>query len=177
MGPPRQSVAARASTRRRTAASATGPDRAGRTIDPVHRTVMNLQCLRHCTFGITSTCQTTTACCARRAILQHAKTRLHTTSRWSHTGTHARTGCGSFAVSWSRYETARVLTGMANFLIDYPKVQSEGANVTAATFTDNLRTYVPATCMPPLIPRLSLMQSELPSCSSHAPPRPAALSG
>jgi hypothetical protein len=41
----------------------------------------------------------------------------------------------------SRYETARVLTGLANFLIDYPKAQSEGANVTAQTFTDTLRTY------------------------------------
>ena len=38
-------------------------------------------------------------------------------------------------------ETARVLTGLANFLIDYPKTQSAGVNVTATTFVDLLRTY------------------------------------
>lgn len=38
-------------------------------------------------------------------------------------------------------ETSRVLTGLANFLIDYPKAQSAGANVTATTFVDLLRTY------------------------------------
>jgi hypothetical protein len=37
-----------------------------------------------------------------------------------------------FCSSWP-YETARVLTGLANFLIDFPKAQSSGANVTATT--------------------------------------------
>ena len=46
----------------------------------------------------------------------------------------------NWAPSWP-YETARVLTGLANFLIDYPKLQSAGANFNAETFVDLLRTY------------------------------------
>ena len=34
--------------------------------------------------------------------------------------------CNWAGPSWP-YETARVLTGLANFLIDYPKAQSAGA--------------------------------------------------
>ena len=34
-----------------------------------------------------------------------------------------------------------MLTGMANFLIDYPKVQSAAANMSATDFTDLLRTF------------------------------------
>ena len=48
--------------------------------------------------------------------------------------------CNWAGPSWP-YETARVLTGLANFLIEYPKAQSLGANVTPATFTRLLRTY------------------------------------
>ena len=48
--------------------------------------------------------------------------------------------CNWAGPSWP-YETARVLTGLANFLIDYPKAQSKGAGVGAADFTSLLRTY------------------------------------
>lgn len=48
--------------------------------------------------------------------------------------------CNWAGPSWP-YETARVLTGLANFLIDYPPQQSAAAKVTAADFTELLRTY------------------------------------
>ena len=34
-----------------------------------------------------------------------------------------------------------MLTGLANFLIDYPKAQTEAAHVNSSTFTNLLRTY------------------------------------
>ena len=48
--------------------------------------------------------------------------------------------CNWAGPSWP-YETARVLTGLANFLIDYPKAQTEAAHVNSSTFTNLLRTY------------------------------------
>lgn len=48
--------------------------------------------------------------------------------------------CNWAGPSWP-YETSRVLTGLANFLIDYPSAQSAGAGVSSANFTRLLRTY------------------------------------
>ena len=48
--------------------------------------------------------------------------------------------CNWAGPSWP-YETARVLTGLANFLIDYPTAQTEAAHVNSSTFTNLLRTY------------------------------------
>ena len=48
--------------------------------------------------------------------------------------------CNWAGPSWP-YETSRVLTGLANFLSDYPAAQAAAAGMTPAHFTKLLRTY------------------------------------
>jgi hypothetical protein len=47
---------------------------------------------------------------------------------------------GQAGPSWP-YETSRVLSGLSNFLIEYPAEQSAGAGMTPAHYTRLLRTY------------------------------------
>lgn len=48
--------------------------------------------------------------------------------------------CNWAGPSWP-YETSRVLTGLANFLIDYPEGQAAAAAMTASNFSTLLKTY------------------------------------
>ena len=49
--------------------------------------------------------------------------------------------CNWAGPSWP-YETSRVLTGLSNFLTEYPAQQSKSAGMDAAHYTRLLRTYV-----------------------------------
>ena len=51
--------------------------------------------------------------------------------------------CNWAGPSWP-YETSRVLTGLSNFLTEYPAQQSKSAGMDAAHYTRLLRTYVRA---------------------------------
>ena len=48
--------------------------------------------------------------------------------------------CSWAGPSWP-YETSRVLTGLSNFLADYPPAAAQAAGMSAARFTTLLRTY------------------------------------
>ena len=69
--------------------------------------------------------------------------------------------CNWAGPSWP-YETSRVLTGLSNFLTEYPAQQSKSAGMDAAHYTRLLRTYVRAQhLLIKLSPRLGLHSCEI----------------